>query len=102
MVINDPTAVKELKFEPTQQILKVTPLKINSAKFEDINKIKYVGKKQAEKVVSLREETKFISYLDLDERVPLGFNRKWEDLVHIDFEYKVSTLDNHAYSVTPG
>lgn len=99
--IDDPLAVKDLKLDPTQKIIKVEPLKINSAKFEDINKIKYVGKKQADKVIELRANKKFSNYVELNQLVPLGFNRKWEDLIAIDFEYKVPTLDNNAYSVTP-
>lgn len=97
--INDPTAVKELKMDPEKKILKVKHLKINSASLQDISDVKYVSKKIAQKVIDLREEAKFSNYLDLDERVPLGFNRKWEDIVAIDFEYIPTTINNHSYSI---
>lgn len=100
-VINDPTAVKEIKLEHGKQTIKVKQVKINSADFEEIDNIKYVSKKVAHKVIEERDSKRFSTYLELDERVPLGFNRKWEDIISIDFEYTPPTVTTNSYTVEP-
>lgn len=73
-------------------------LKINSADVNTITGLKYVSKKNAEEVVRLREEKPFESYGDLNTRVPLKFNRVWEDITPIDFEEVVGhNTDNSIY-----
>lgn len=97
---DDPTGVKTVKIEPKKTQTKVKTIKINKASVDDIAALKYVSKKQAELVEKLRSESKFESYNDINERIPLGFNRKWEDISALDFEYNPPTIDNNSYSVT--
>lgn len=73
-------------------------LKINSADVNTITALKYVSKKNAEDVVRLRAAQSFESYADLNARVPLKFNRVWEDITPIDFEQVVGhKTDNSIY-----
>lgn len=86
-VANDFDGIKELKLEQEQSKVEKTAIKINSAHEDLIAAIKYVSQKTAKQVVELRAEKPFVSYVDLDERVPLKFNRKWQDLANIEFDY---------------
>lgn len=78
--------VKTIKLEAPEITTLVQKVKINSVDITEVSKIKNVGKKTASNVDKQRKERRFESYVDLDKRVPLPFNRKWEDLVVIDFE----------------
>lgn len=78
--------IREINLEPTITNTTLDTLKINSALFNDIASIKYVSRKVANNVTSERDKAPFKSYIDLNERVSLPFNRKWEDIAVIDFE----------------
>lgn len=77
--------------QPTIEIKKINAIKINSADIKEIESIKFVGKKTAEAVIKNREDKPFANYIDLDTRVPLRGNRKWQDIAALDFEFKFKT-----------
>jgi hypothetical protein len=52
---------------------------VNTSTSFQIQTLKGIGKSTADRVVTLRESSPFIDYLDLNERVELAFGRKWED-----------------------
>lgn len=87
---NDSTEVKNIKVSSQVTTTKIDFLKINSAPLDTIAALKYVSKKNAEDVVRLRADKPFVSYSDLNKRVPLKFSRIWEDLTPIDFEESIS------------
>jgi DNA uptake protein ComE-like DNA-binding protein len=70
------------KGESIQEIVKIERVQINYATAEQLEKLKYVGKATATKVIQLRP---FTSYDQLNSKVPLK-NRKWEDVAVIDFK----------------
>lgn len=66
--------------------VKATPVKINTAKESDLVALKHIGVKIAKKVIAERAVSKFVSYDDLDKRVPLTGGKKWQDITYLDFE----------------
>lgn len=92
-----PAEVRELRFsaddsitlktlEPANTSVKVEKLKINSADMATLEKAKGIGKATAKKIIEERNKAKFQNYPELDVRVPLRFNKAWEQTVAIDFE----------------
>ena len=65
--------------------LVLPPLDINNATHEELVALNGVGKATADKIISLREESGFIDYEDLDGRVPLPLGRDWTAF-NISFE----------------
>lgn len=82
-----------LTIQPTILSETVNFIDINKINVQELSKIKYVGKSTAEKVGAARKIKAFVSYIDLDNRVPLSFNRKWQDIVAIVFNYE-NKVDN--------
>jgi DNA uptake protein ComE-like DNA-binding protein len=70
------------KGESIQEIVQIERVQINYATAEQLEKLKYIGKATANKVIQLRP---FTSYDQLNSKVPLK-NRRWEDVAVIDFK----------------
>lgn len=87
--------VKVVNMNPTMTTTTVEKIKINSANKDTLLEIKYVGKAMADKVIQARSTQRFDTYAELNSRVPLPKNVKWEDVSVIDFEpIKVNTNEN--------
>lgn len=97
---NTDSDFKVTRIESTSTIKQIQYIRINSVEFEAINAIKYVSKKDAEKVITLRKEKRFQDYEDLNKRVPLAMGRKWEDLTALDFEYVVPSINKPIITST--
>lgn len=99
---DDSTELSPVTVEAKLQTVKHETLKINSEASSTIEKLKYVSKKNADDVVKQREIKRFESYNDLNNRVPLKFNRSWEDIVAIDFEEIVEHSTENAIYYSEG
>lgn len=84
---NDDIAV--IKIDTTSEEVvsknKPVPFKPNTASLSAYIKLPYVGKKTAENAIQARNQAPFLSYQDMDRRVPLSKNRMWEDVAPMDF-----------------
>lgn len=90
--------VTEVVINPTKTLTKVTKVDINAISVEDLTKVKHIGKATAEKVIAARKVKPFESYQDLNNRVSLAKQKKWEDVAIIEFKF-LPRVDNTAYKV---
>lgn len=65
---------------PPTQADEATPLNINKATVDDLAAIDGVTLVNAQKAIEERGKTKFKDFADLDKRVSLRGNRKWESM----------------------
>ena len=82
---------KEITLEPKVELVQVKHIDVNNDSEDNISKIKYVGKALAKKAIAERKLSPFINYVDMDTRVPLSFNRKWQDISALVFN-KIETI----------
>lgn len=83
---SDAIELIDIRTKPIEN--QVKPVNINKATETDIIGLKFVGKKTAQKVISLRKNEPFTSYQDLDERVPLT-SKSWEEVGYLVFDYEL-------------
>lgn len=83
------TKIEEVELKPKTNDSSFEPgtesIKINFTEIQPLIDLDGIGKGTAKKIMSLREMSPFISYEDLNTRVPLVFGRNWTDF-NIDFE----------------
>lgn len=96
------TDIKDISLEVEPEQNSPTQVQINYITKTAIVDLKYIGHKTAEKVVSERSKSPFVSYADLDERVPLSGNRKWETVGYLGFESADDTnkVSKASYEIT--
>jgi hypothetical protein len=90
--VKSPDAIElvDIRTKPTENQLK--SVNINKDSETAIIGLPLVGKKTAQKVISLRKNKPFTDYKDLDKRVPL-VSKSWEDVGYLVFDYELP-IDN--------
>lgn len=78
--------IKDIKLEAAVNPSNPKSVSINLITKTAIVDLKYVGEKTALKVITEREKCGFESYEDLNKRVPLSANKKWETVAYMVFE----------------
>jgi DNA uptake protein ComE-like DNA-binding protein len=87
------TSLAPLFLDGNPVTVTMSKFKINSATVADMLELKHVTKSIAAKVIKARKLEAFISYSDLDSKVPLK-GKSWSDVAVMDFNSSVDYVDN--------
>jgi DNA uptake protein ComE-like DNA-binding protein len=85
-----------VELKPTVTLVEVKTIAINTISEKDLIKLPHIGKGIATKVMAARP---FTSLKQLNDKVPLPRNRKWEDLFVIEIPV-VETIDKNSLRFT--